>query len=108
MKFVCIICPNGCEMTCENGLVTGNLCKRGEEYAKREATAPMRDVTSTLPVSDRGTSVSVKTASPIPKARIREMMEFIRTHTVSAPIRRGDVLFRNVCGTNLIATMTVL
>lgn len=39
-EFTCIGCPMGCalQVEIENGCiisVTGNTCKRGEEYAKR-------------------------------------------------------------------------
>ena len=108
MKLTCIICPKGCALTYENGLVSGNACKRGAEYAAREATAPMRDITTTLPVSNRGIPVSVKTSAPIPKEAVLQAMEHIRTRSAAAPIRRGDVLIRDICGVDLIATMTVL
>lgn len=108
MKLVCIVCPKGCTLTYENGLVSGNACKRGAEYAVREATAPVRDITTTLPVSNRSTPVSVKTSAPIPKDAVLSAMEEIRTYSATAPIRRGDVLIRDICGVDLIATMTVL
>ena len=108
MNLTCIICPKGCALTYENGLVSGNACKRGAEYAVREATAPMRDITTTLPVSNRRTPVSVKTSAPIPKEAVLSATEEIRTYSVTAPIRRGDVLIRNICGVDLIATATVL
>ena len=34
MELVCIVCPKGCRMTVENGVVTGNTCKKGEAFAK--------------------------------------------------------------------------
>ena len=33
MELVCIVCPKGCRMTVENGVVTGNTCKKGEAFA---------------------------------------------------------------------------
>ena len=45
--LTCIGCPLGCtvEVTTENGQilsVTGNTCKRGEDYARKEVTNPTR------------------------------------------------------------------
>ena len=47
-ELTCISCPLGCPLkveTDENGAVlqvTGNTCKRGEVYGKKEVTAPER------------------------------------------------------------------
>ena len=55
-ELTCISCPLGCPLkveTDENGAVlqvTGNTCKRGEVYGKKEVTAPERTVTSTVAV----------------------------------------------------------
>ncbi|NLT17439.1 MAG: molybdopterin oxidoreductase, partial [Clostridiales bacterium] len=42
MKLTCISCPRGCRMVVERKgeeiVVTGNECKRGEEYAVAELT----------------------------------------------------------------------
>ena len=108
MNLTCIICPKGCHLQYENGTTNGNACKRGAEYAKSEATAPMRNVTSTLPVTNRGVFVSVKTETPIPKHSLQDAMQLIRSLSAKAPISRGEILAREICGTNLIAIMTVL
>ena len=46
-ELICIGCPLGCPLTVtmeENGItVTGNTCKRGEIYAKKEVTNPTRE-----------------------------------------------------------------
>lgn len=51
-ELTCIGCPLGCSLTVtiENDeiKVTGNTCKRGEAYAKKEVTDPKRIVTSTV------------------------------------------------------------
>lgn len=55
-ELTCISCPLGCPLKVEldeSGRVvsvTGNTCKRGEEYGKKEVTAPTRTVTSTVKV----------------------------------------------------------
>ena len=66
--MTCINCPIGCTLFVEDGVVTGNLCKRGYEYAIQELSNPKRIVTST--VSTNGiirSRLSVKTDRPIKK-----------------------------------------
>ena len=53
-ELICIVCPKGCHLKVdeENGYrVTGNSCKRGEEYGKKELTNPTRVITSTVRVT---------------------------------------------------------
>ena len=55
-ELTCIGCPMGCPLivTMEAGeviSVTGNTCKRGDVYARKEVTNPTRIVTSTVRVS---------------------------------------------------------
>lgn len=111
-NLVCILCPRGCSLTAkqENGTitVTGNTCPRGEQYAIHECTNPVRTVTSILRISNRdGIMVSVKTATPIAKSRMFEAMEKIRSTSVEAPVHIGDVLIRDVCGADIIATKNI-
>ena len=104
-EFTCIRCPMGCQLRAEieNGVVTavtGNQCKRGVEYAKTEAVHPMRTVTSTVRATGgERPVVAVKTVGEVPKDRIFDVMAEIRSLTVAAPVRIGDVLLENVCGT---------
>ena len=55
-ELTCIGCPMGCllTVTMEAGeviSVTGNTCKRGDIYARKEVTNPTRIVTSTVRVT---------------------------------------------------------
>ena len=66
-KLTYIGCPMGCQLQIiiKDGIVekvTGNTCKRGADYGKKEVTDPTRIVTSTVRVQG-GTLpvVSVKT-----------------------------------------------
>ena len=71
INLICIQCPMGCPLTVtiEEGIVTGvsgNTCKRGEIYARKEVTDPTRIVTSTVRVTGGDTPVvSVKTRTDI-------------------------------------------
>ena len=111
-NITCILCPRGCAMTVTgelgNLLVSGNTCPKGLEYAINECTNPVRTVTSTIRVSDRkDTMVSVKTASPVPKEKMMEVMAALRSITVSAPVKIGDVVLTGVFGTDIIVTKEI-
>ena len=110
-KMTCIICPRGCTLTVvidDGGMpksVSGEGCKRGENYAKSEITDPRRTVTSTV-VCDGGGMVAVKTSSAIPKARMMDVMEIINRTVAPRDTRLGDVLVKDVLGfgADLVAT----
>lgn len=114
-KLTCINCPVGCslkvEMDGENVIcVSGNTCRRGEIYARKEVTNPTRIVTSTVKVVN-GTSstVSVKTKEDIPKEKIFACVQALKGIEVQAPVHIGDVIFENVAGTgvDIVATRNV-
>ena len=115
-ELTCIGCPLGCALTVtlENDevvSVTGNTCKRGDDYAREEVTHPTRIVTRTVLVEGGEIPmVSVKTQNDIPKEKIMDIMKEINALRVKAPVHIGDVLLENICGTgvNLIATKQVL
>ncbi len=111
-NITCIICPRGCALTVdinENDVkVSGNACPKGERYGIDECTNPIRTVTSTVRVENRtDTMVSVKTETPIAKEKIFDVMQAIRNTTVNAPVRIGDVIIDDVCGSKIIATKNV-
>lgn len=106
-KLTCIVCPLGCELIVgmENGIfsVSGNTCKRGEIYAKNECVNPQRTVTSTVLCEDGGL-VSVKTDTTIPKEKVFECMEIINSTVAPLPISVGDIIIKDVFGSNIVAT----
>lgn len=114
-ELTCIGCPLGCALTVTlEGKqvlgVEGNSCKRGEAYASKECTHPTRIVTSTVAVKGGSIArVSVKTKTDISKDKIFSCMEAIRGIEVQAPVHIGDVILKNVVGTqtDLIATKNV-
>ena len=111
----CITCPAGCtvQVTVRDGnilKVTGNSCERGEAYAKNEVTAPVRIVTSSVKIRGGDKAVlPVKTAAPVPKDKIKEVMDALTGINVSAPVSVGDPVAENIAGTgtDLIATANV-
>ncbi|WP_290461367.1 DUF1667 domain-containing protein [Acutalibacter muris] len=113
VELTCISCPLGCLLKVETDnegkvlSVTGNTCKRGEDYGRREVTAPTRTVTSTVRLKGgTGPVVSVRTRQDVPKSKIFAIMEEIRRTVVTAPVHIGDVVIPNIAGTgvDLIAT----
>ena len=84
--FTCITCPEGCEIRVElneTGVVaavSGNRCIRGEQYVRREAVHPVRNVSSTVRLINGSVPVlPVRTEQPVPKEQIRAVMAEIRT-----------------------------
>ncbi|MHB8105874.1 MAG: DUF1667 domain-containing protein [Candidatus Cryosericum sp.] len=114
-EVTCIVCPTGCKVrVVKEGSdiidVSGNTCKRGESYASQEAVAPQRTLTTSIKV--RGGDfrlVSVKSAAPVPKGRLFDLMEVVQKCETTAPIRVGDVVVHDVLGLgiDLIATRAV-
>ena len=115
-ELTCIGCPMGCPLTVEienNEVksVTGNTCKRGEDYAKKEVTNPTRIVTSSVVVKGGVlAAVSVKTKEDIPKGKIFDCVKALKEVEVKAPVYIGDVVLADVAGTgvDVIATKNVL
>ncbi len=110
--LTCIICPRGCRLTVDTGSnpikVTGNSCPKGAKYGADECTHPTRTVTGIVRVADKeDTMVSVKTAEPIPKENIFDVMSVINSASVTSPVRIGDVIVKDVYGTDIIATKNI-
>lgn len=116
-NLICIGCPMGCALTVvmdgnEVKSVTGNTCPRGDIYARKEVTNPTRIVTSSVLVTGSKTgakTVSVKTASDVPKGKIFEVVRALKDVTAAAPVKIGDVVYKNAAGTgvDVIATKDV-
>lgn len=112
-NLTCIICPKGCPLMVQGDekqlCVTGNSCPRGEKYAISECLHPVRTVTATVRVANRGnTMVSVKTEKPVAKESMFSVMAMLRQITVDAPVQVGDVVLMNACGSKVVATKGVL
>lgn len=114
-ELTCIGCPMGCSLRVEmeqNEVVSvsGNTCKRGDVYARKEVTNPTRIVTSSVSVEGGNVSVvSVKTKEDIPKGKMIDVIKELKGLRVAAPVNIGDVLIENVAntGVSVIATKYV-
>ena len=107
-ELVCIVCPKGCRLRVEGpDSITGNSCPRGADYGKMELTHPTRVVTSTVRCTGGlHPRCPVKTDRPIPKELMLEAMEALAAVDLTTPVRTGQVVLANLCGTgaNVVAT----
>lgn len=112
-ELTCIRCPIGCTIAAEEKggklIITGNGCKRGEEYAREELIAPKRIVTCLLPLEGADEPLSVKTTCGVPKGRVFDVIRAIKANEMSAPVAIGTVIMENVLdsGADVVATKTV-
>ena len=106
-NLICINSPMGCmlNVAMEEGEilgVSGNTCRRGEAYARKELTNPTRIVTTTVKVSGGAARmVPVKTREDIPKRKVLECVRALKDVEAKAPIRIGDVIVENIVGTGV-------
>lgn len=86
--------------------VEGNTCPRGEKYARQECTLPLRMITAVIPAENSSVPLSVKTAAPVPKRLIPEVMAAVKEIRAVPPVHIGQVLLSDVCGTgvDIVAT----
>lgn len=112
-SVTCIGCPLGCSITVEmseNGdinAVYGNTCPKGDSYARKEVTSPVRMVTSVVRI-EKGELpvVSVKTQTDIPKEKIFVCMEELKKIILKAPVQIGDIAVKDICGTGVPVIVT--
>ncbi|MEM2617399.1 MAG: DUF1667 domain-containing protein [Thermofilaceae archaeon] len=104
-RVVCVRCPKGCviDVTIEGGRVKdarGYGCNIGLEHAREEVVNPMRVVCTTVRIrGGRYPRLPVRTSKPVPRERIREVIEAVSGLVVEAPVERGSVIVGNVAGT---------
>ena len=121
-EYTCIMCPNGCrvEVTYEPAAAPGeapvvlstygNLCPRGAGYARQELIDPRRTISTSILVEGGELPLaSVRLTAPIPKDRLMDAVAVIRKYKVTAPVKAGTVIIRNLLGlgSDVIVTKTV-
>ena len=113
--YVCIVCPNSCRLQVSDDSgeirVTGNRCKRGRDHGIREFTCPMRMITSTVAITGGiQPRLSVISTDVVPKDRIRDCLQEIYGLKVTAPVRCGDILLKNVSdtGVDIVASRSMI
>ena len=112
-ELICISCPRGCLLKVsgqgESLEITGNFCSKGIDYARKEITEPVRVLTVLMRPEGGGRPVSVKTDRPVPKDMLKKCAAEIYRNHPQLPIRSGDVLIKDLCGTgaDVVATSTL-
>ena len=102
-ELICITCPKGCSLSVlrdgETVLEAKGGCVRGFEYAKREIADPRRMVASTVRIKGAlHPLLPVYTSAPIPKPRIRDLLDELRRLELQAPVRMGEVVLPDALG----------
>ena len=113
-EIICTICPLGCHVALDiddEGKVkgmTGNQCNKGKKYVMAEFKAPVRILTATVLCERESSVLPVRTDKPVPKDKLKEIMQIIAKVRVRAPIRQGQEIIHDILGTgsNLISTGT--
>jgi CxxC motif-containing protein len=113
-RLTCLLCPIGCELEVEidggDLRVRGHQCDKGIDFASEEVLRPKRNLATSVPL--KGTvdrMVSIRLSDRVSREMIFPILAEIAMLRPSAPVRRGDVLIADVCGTgvDVIATRTM-
>lgn len=110
--YLCTSCPLGCRLevdVVDDDIVEirGFECAKGKRYAKQEHTDPRRPVSTTVAVSGGLLPrLPVRTAEPVPKPAVLDVVRSLRQVTVHAPVTRNQVIVTDVAGIgiDIIAT----
>jgi CxxC motif-containing protein len=114
-EMVCVVCPVSCRMTVDINeagdiFVSGNKCKRGVTYAEVELTNPTRKVSTTVRIEQGAhLRLPVKSDVEVPKAKMLDVVRALDQVLVTAPVKVGDVVAKDVLGLgiNFIATRSM-
>lgn len=114
-EIICTVCPRGCHIMAEGDgervlSAEGYGCKRGLEYAGTEYAHPVRILTTLVKIKGVDNDLlPVRSNAPLPKEKLFDCMDVIRTVAVKLPVSRYDVIVPNICGTgvDIVATKTV-
>ena len=115
-EIICTVCPRGCHINVEGDgkkavLIEGYGCKRGLTYAEAEYSNPVRILTTTVKAEGKVNElVPVRSNNPVPQGKLFDCMEVIKKTTVKLPVKRYDVIVKDICGTgvDIVATKDVL
>lgn len=113
-EVTCIVCPKGCQMIVNNidgqYIVEGNSCIRGAKYGVDEVTNPKRMITSIVRLEGAYLNMlPVKTSSSVPKDLVFEIMNILSTIKITAPVKVGDIIVKDVLntGVDIVSTKTI-
>lgn len=111
-EIICTVCPRGCHILVEGEgekilSMEGFGCKRGETYATNEFSHPARILTTTVKMEGvENDLLPVRSNGALPKEKIFDCMEVIRKAEAKLPVKRYDVIVKDICGTgvDIVAT----
>ena len=112
LNMICVGCPVGCDIKVtardkEVLSVEGNTCPRAVEFAKAEVANPTRVFATTVRVSGGKLPVCpVRSRQAVPKNRLFDISREIARLVVPAPLKEGQVILSEACGTgvDIVAT----
>ncbi|QQY80231.1 CxxC motif-containing protein [Keratinibaculum paraultunense] len=102
----CKACPIGCkliiskdESTTSGYVVEGNTCSKGIEFGIKEVTEPSRILTGNVLLKNGIIQhLPVKTTGIVPKNKVEEIMKILNSTEISAPVKKGDIVIKNILG----------
>ena len=102
----CTGCTHRCVVTVEseNGTVThvtGYGCSTGRDLAAADPAEPTHFLSSRVRIEGERATVAVRSDRPVPKAKLFSCLGEIRRTAVRRPVKKGDVIIRNICGTGV-------
>jgi len=103
-EYTCIGCPIGCplQLVHKGSKITeisGYECDRGAKYAQQEFTDPRRELSTTMEiVGARWRRLPVKVTGPVEKGRVLEAARQIHAVHITAPVKIGQVLIKDLLG----------
>ena len=105
-EVLCTRCPKGCRLKLmieeDEVVVKGYECKLGQEYGKQEAENPQRVVPTTVKINKaRWPRLPVRTGDSVPLDRIEDIIDDVKGISVEAPVKKGDVIVKDVAGTSV-------
>jgi CxxC motif-containing protein len=113
-EYVCIVCPNSCRLLVEKAdtevVVVGHGCLRGIRHGVKEYTNPERMLTTTVVIKNGPLPrLPVISTGEIPKAKMRDCLADLYALCVSAPVKKGDIVAKNIgnTGVDVIASRSV-
>lgn len=110
-SVLCILCPKGCQITLtQKGIVLGAGCRKGAEFAVQELSRPMAVLTSTVAIEGAlWPRLPCKTDQALPRDQLKAAAALLQSIKVSAPVRIGDCLCRDLggLGVSVVATRSM-
>lgn len=108
-QLFCTTCPQECALTVtcdESGQVlqvSGNRCPRGDAFGRQEITCPQRVLTTTVCIQNTSSDklLPVRSNRPFARSLHFEAMNILRHTTVTAPVKMGDVIVKNILDTGV-------